>query len=155
MSKRASPKGMLSGRGAFSRCFPGDTGKLYAHGTHGGHAACRPRPYLYVYTGLVYTTAIVHGEQRRRELESLPTSILSLPAMAPMEIQFPSLHRNFCFLRNPLLSSHYSWERLKGYGLSCGLRRFSMMIILFLFCLEGVWTIWRIRNNVAMQIINV
>lgn len=27
----------------------------------------------------------------RRELESLPTSILSLPAMGPMEIEFPSL----------------------------------------------------------------
>lgn len=50
--------------------------KLYAHGIHKGHAACRPRPYLYVYTGpLVYIAAIVHGEQPLSTRARIPANI--------------------------------------------------------------------------------
>lgn len=89
--------------------------KLYAHGIHEGHAACRPRPYLYVYT-LVYIAAIVHGEQPIVDESSNPCQHRSCrcPRWVQWKLNFPPSFRapKFLLSQKSLLppSPHHSPE---------------------------------------------
>lgn len=136
MSKRASPKGDVVGARRIFTVFSRRRGKIIRH-SRGTRSMQATSVFVCIHGACVHSGNCARGTTSTRA--RIPANIDPVVALQ-WKFNFPHHHRNFCFLRNPLLSSHYSWERLKGYGLSCGLRRFSMMIILFLFCLEGVWT---------------